>query len=116
MTPSTIRLAGALALCAGLAALALAMPVSAQPILSWEPPFRAIKPVQAAYTPASPASKPWTLCVVVPHIKDAYWLGVNYGMVEEARRRFPDGVYEKIEQYHEQKAGSEEQQAAGTVR
>lgn len=86
LPPNPLRRAHVARLCAGLAALALAMPVSAQPILSWEPPFRAIKPVQAAYTPASPASKPWTLCVVVPHIKDAYWLGVNYGMVEEARR------------------------------
>ena len=29
--------------------------------------------------------------------------------------KFPDGVYEKIEQYHEQKAESEEQQAAGAM-
>ena len=61
-------------------------PAAAQPILSWEPPFKAAAPVRAEYTPAAPARQPWVLCVVVPHIKDAYWLGVNYGMVEEARR------------------------------
>lgn len=54
--------------------------------MSWEPPFTAKKPVLAEHVAPSAASKPWVLCVVVPHIKDAYWLGVNYGMVEEARR------------------------------
>ncbi len=32
------------------------------------------------------AAKPWRLCVIYPHLKDAYWLSVNYGMVEEAKR------------------------------
>jgi protein TorT len=32
------------------------------------------------------AAKPWQLCVIYPHLKDAYWLSVNYGMVEEANR------------------------------
>lgn len=61
-------------------------PAAAQPTLSGEPPFKAAAPVRAPYTPVAPARQPWVLCVVVPHIKDAYWLGVNYGMVEEARR------------------------------
>lgn len=38
------------------------------------------------YPSALPATKPWILCIAFPHIKDAYWLSVNYGMVEEARR------------------------------
>ena len=25
-------------------------------------------------------------CASYPHLKDSYWLSVNYGMVEEARR------------------------------
>src|SRR5690606_412549 len=29
--------------------------------------------------------RPWRLCAVYPHLKDSYWLAVNYGMVEEAR-------------------------------
>lgn len=28
----------------------------------------------------------WRVCAVVPHLSDAYWVAVNYGMVEEARR------------------------------
>jgi len=63
-----------------------ALSAAAQPILHWDPPFQAAAAVRAEYTPVVPARKPWVLCVVVPHIKDAYWLGVNYGMVEEARR------------------------------
>jgi protein TorT len=39
-----------------------------------------------AYAPLAHAEKPWRLCVLYPHLKDAYWLSVNYGMVEEANR------------------------------
>ncbi len=38
------------------------------------------------YHPLDHAAKPWRLCVIYPHLKDAYWLSVNYGMVEEANR------------------------------
>ncbi|HQY42657.1 MAG TPA: TMAO reductase system periplasmic protein TorT [Paracoccaceae bacterium] len=39
-----------------------------------------------AYEPLDHAAKPWRICVIYPHLKDAYWLSVNYGMVEEANR------------------------------
>lgn len=39
----------------------------------------------ADYTPLDKAEKAWNLCLSVPHMKDAYWLGVNYGAVDEAR-------------------------------
>lgn len=35
--------------------------------------------------PPTRVSHPWRLCAVYPHLKDSYWLAVNYGMVEEAR-------------------------------
>lgn len=38
------------------------------------------------YQPLGKAAQPWQLCVAYPHLKDAYWLSVNYGMVTEARR------------------------------
>jgi protein TorT len=38
------------------------------------------------YIPLEHAARPWRFCVLYPHLKDAYWLSVNYGMVEEARR------------------------------
>ncbi len=38
------------------------------------------------YQPTVAAGKAWHLCIAYPHLKDAYWLNVNYGMVQEARR------------------------------
>lgn len=59
---------------------------TAQSILSWDPPFKAAQPVVVEHVPAQPARKPWVICVLVPHVKDAYWLGVNHGVAEEAER------------------------------
>jgi len=39
-----------------------------------------------AYQPTTVASRAWHLCIAYPHLKDAYWLNVNYGMVQEAQR------------------------------
>ncbi|MFW8634747.1 TMAO reductase system periplasmic protein TorT [Cribrihabitans pelagius] len=38
------------------------------------------------YQPLDRAAQPWRLCISYPHLKDAYWLSVNYGMLTEARR------------------------------
>lgn len=38
------------------------------------------------YKPLGKAAQPWRLCIAYPHLKDAYWLSVNYGMVAEAAR------------------------------
>ena len=52
-----------------------------------EPPFAADgKSVDVSYVPLEKASKPWNICVSFPHMKDAYWLGVDYGVAEEAAR------------------------------
>ncbi|WP_425450471.1 TMAO reductase system periplasmic protein TorT [Virgifigura deserti] len=54
---------------------------------SWVPPFDyQSEPQTIAYTPLKTASRKWRLCASYPHLKDSYWLSVNYGMVEEARR------------------------------
>lgn len=42
--------------------------------------------VKTRYTPLTRAQKPWRFCVLYPHLKDAYWLSVNHGMVAEASR------------------------------
>jgi len=34
------------------------------------------------YQPTTKASREWHLCISYPHLKDAYWLNVNYGMVQ----------------------------------
>ncbi|MNZ12342.1 Periplasmic protein TorT precursor [compost metagenome] len=39
------------------------------------------------YQPLEKASKPLKLCVSFPHMKDAFWLAANYGVVEEAKRQ-----------------------------
>lgn len=36
--------------------------------------------------PSDLATEEWRICAVVPHLSDAYWVAVNYGMAEEARR------------------------------
>lgn len=52
-----------------------------------DPPFAADgKSSDVKYVPLEKASKPWKLCVSFPHMKDAYWLGVDYGVAEEAKR------------------------------
>jgi protein TorT len=38
------------------------------------------------YRPLERAARSWRICASYPHLKDSYWLSVNYGMVEEAKR------------------------------
>ena len=38
------------------------------------------------YTPLEKAAKPWNICVLFPHMKDTFWVAVDYGIVEEAKR------------------------------
>jgi protein TorT len=40
---------------------------------------------EGEYTPLEQADQPWNLCVSFPHMKDAYWLGVGYGVTEQAK-------------------------------
>ncbi|MBT4085459.1 MAG: TMAO reductase system periplasmic protein TorT [Alphaproteobacteria bacterium] len=54
---------------------------------TWERPFDYSSPSRTVqYAPLASASKKWRICASYPHLKDSYWLSVNYGMVEEARR------------------------------
>ena len=76
-----------------LAAAVLAVGLAgAAPAEVWQLEARAIpfddasEAVPVAYTALEHAARPWRFCVLYPHLKDAYWLSVNYGMVEEARR------------------------------
>ena len=72
-----------------LAWLCLATPAVAETWALQAPsvPFDYSSPSQAiAYQPLAKAAHPWHLCVSYPHLKDAYWLSVNYGMVQEAAR------------------------------
>ncbi|WP_288943814.1 TMAO reductase system periplasmic protein TorT [uncultured Roseovarius sp.] len=76
-------------------ALATALPASAMAQDAWYPyPAEEVTPAFSAdgevsevtYTPLEAAAQPWNICVSFPHMKDAYWLGVDYGVVDEAKR------------------------------
>jgi protein TorT len=53
----------------------------------WNPPFNDQRQrEQKLYTPLEKAHKKWRIRVFIPHLKDDYWMGVNYGLINEARR------------------------------
>lgn len=102
------------ALSAAFVVANLAAPVGAE---AWNLEARAIPfddasaAVPMTYTALDHAGRPWRFCVLYPHLKDAYWLSVNYGMVEEARRLgvafdvFEAGGYPNLSRQVEQLKG-----------
>jgi protein TorT len=53
----------------------------------WTPPYnRDFERVQDEYTGLDQAEKAWNICVLIPHFKDAFWIGVDYGLIDEAKR------------------------------
>jgi|CXWK01.1.fsa_nt_gi protein TorT len=40
----------------------------------------------AEYRPLEKAARSWSICVSLPHLKDPFFVAVNYGMFDEARR------------------------------
>ena len=53
----------------------------------WDPPFDMASPrTKAQYVPLEAASRNWDIHVFFPHMKDVYWLAVNYGVADEAKR------------------------------
>jgi len=42
--------------------------------------------IDIAYVPLQKASKPWQICALYPHLQDSYWVALNYGVIEEAKR------------------------------
>jgi protein TorT len=70
----------------------------------WNPPFNDQRQrEQKLYTPLNKAQQKWRVRVFIPHLKDAYWLGVNYGLIDEARRLgislaiYEAGGYDQLE-------------------
>ena len=72
--------------------LLCAAPVRAEnwspyPVEVWNPPFDMESPREKIqYEALDKAAKPWEICVSFPHMKDAYWLAVDYGVAEESER------------------------------
>jgi len=84
-----------IALTAGALALVTALPSEIQaaenwypfPVEVWNPPFDMESPRESIdYVPIENASKSWDICVSFPHMKDAYWMAVDYGIVAESKR------------------------------
>lgn len=60
---------------------------SPYPVEVWNPPFDMASPrKEVQYKALDKAAKSWEICVSFPHMKDAYWLAVDYGVAEEAER------------------------------
>jgi len=54
---------------------------------SWTPPFDYRgKSNEIDYQPLQKANRHWRICASYPHLKDSYWLSVNYGMVRHAKK------------------------------
>lgn len=75
----------------------------------WNPAFNVDRKHQEeSYTALAKAGKKWNLCVAIPHLKDAYWLAVNYGLVEHAKQLgvsltiYAAGGYEKLDEQRKQ--------------
>jgi protein TorT len=57
------------------------------PVEVWDPPFNMDSPRKPLdYKPLEKAEKKWDICVSFPHMKDAYWMAVDYGVVAESQR------------------------------
>jgi protein TorT len=55
---------------------------------SWDPPFDMTSPRSTvSYMPTEKPAEALNICVSVPHMKDAYWVAVDYGVTEEAKRQ-----------------------------
>ena len=39
-----------------------------------------------SYQGLDKASKKWHICVLFPHMKDSYWVGVDYGIADQAKK------------------------------
>ena len=57
------------------------------PVDVWESPLSQPRQhVRKAYAPLGHATKQWHVCASIPHLKDDYWLAVNFALIQEARR------------------------------
>ncbi|KAB7700800.1 TMAO reductase system periplasmic protein TorT [Plesiomonas shigelloides] len=66
--------------------LSLPLATSYAQLRHWQSEQHSV-PLDTALSPTpKPADKPWKLCALYPSLKDSYWLSVNFGMLEAARR------------------------------
>ncbi|WP_232321995.1 TMAO reductase system periplasmic protein TorT [Photobacterium jeanii] len=85
--------------------------VQARQVFSHTPPFSPDPHAKSIKYPLlETASKAWKVCAVYPHLKDSYWLSINYGMVQQAKKLgielkvFEAGGYPHLEKQESQLA------------
>ena len=84
---TSLRLAAGAAVLVSASAVALAADWFPYKIEVWEKAFDMGSPRHTVdYVPLEKASQKWKLCVSFPHMKDDYWLAVDYGVIAEAKR------------------------------
>src|SRR5215831_20360813 len=74
------------------------------PVDVWEPASNSERQrVRSNYVPLAHATKPWRVCASIPHLKDDYWMAVNFVLIQEATRLgvrldvFEAGGYEHLQ-------------------
>ncbi len=88
--------------------MALSQAVFGWSVESRSPAFQFEQVAATEISPLSQATQPWRLCALYPHLKDSYWLSVNYGMVKQAEQlgvalRLADaGGYPQLERQWQQ--------------
>ncbi|MGS0673721.1 TMAO reductase system periplasmic protein TorT [Shewanella sp. 30m-9] len=57
-------------------------------LLEQRTPFESIQQQRTAIEliPLTSSKKIWRICALVPHLKDTYWTGINYGLVQQAKQ------------------------------
>lgn len=57
------------------------------PVYVWDKPYvHDSTRTLVDYVPLQKAQKKWKICVSFPHVKDSFWLAVDYGVAKEAQR------------------------------
>lgn len=44
------------------------------------------KATTVMFEPVTKVSKKWNICILIPHLKDSYWVAAGYGLIEEIKR------------------------------
>src|SRR5689334_13636731 len=82
----SLRLAAGAAVLVSASAVAFAADWYPYKIESWESFDMASPRHSLDYSPLEKAASKHKLCVSFPHMKDDYWLAVDYGVIAEAKR------------------------------
>jgi len=88
----------------------------------WDPPFNTERKRHTeTYMALDKAAGAWRICVSIPHLKDDYWLAVNFGIYDEAKRLGVDvnlyeaGGYDHLETQRRQIVECMERGADGLI-